>query len=111
AAVQPGLATGTSTGAVAAPPSAPRPPRSGRWRPWAVAVLLAIAVPLSISTVVARWAHNEVGNTDRYVATMEKLSSDPAVQQEVVDKVTTAIFTRFDVEAVTKEAIDALAGQ
>lgn len=98
-------------GKAAGTPAVAKTGRHGRWRPWVVAVLLILAIPLAISTVVARWAHNEIGNTDRYVATVAPLASNPAIQQEMVDKVTTAIFSRFDVQAVTTEAIDALTGQ
>jgi hypothetical protein len=111
AAAEAAVARAESSALVTAAPAKPTGPRQGRWRPWVVGVLLVLTVPLAISTVVARWAHNEIGNTDRYVATVAPLANDPAIQQEMVDKVSAAIFSRFDVQAVTTEAIDALEGQ
>lgn len=99
--IDPGRAGGPGPGT--------RGPRSGRWRPVAAAVLIALVVPLAMASVVARWAHREVGDTDRYVATVAPLASDPAVQRELADRVTAAIFERFDVQAVTQEAVDAIA--
>jgi hypothetical protein len=60
---------------------------------------------------VAIWVHDEVSDTDRYVETVTPLAADPAVQDAVVSRVTNEVFARFDVEAVTKEAIDALAAE
>jgi hypothetical protein len=60
---------------------------------------------------VASWARDEVSNTDRYVQTVAPLANDPAVQQAIVDRVTTELFSRIDVQAVTKDAVDALAAQ
>jgi hypothetical protein len=58
--------------------------------------------------VVARWAHDTVSDTDRYIEIVGPLASDPAVQQAVIDRITTEIVTRLQVEEVTDQAIDAL---
>jgi hypothetical protein len=68
-------------------------------------VLVGILAPLSVVSV---WAHDQVSDTDRYIDTITPLASDPAVQEAMVDRVTTALFERLDIEAVTQEAIDAL---
>ena len=65
-----------------------------------------ILAPLS---VVAVWTKNLVTDTDRYVATVAPLASDPAIQSAVADKVTAEIFARLDVVGVTNQAVDALA--
>lgn len=98
-----------------APPTVPLPveiaARTGWWRPVVVTVLIivmAVLVPLS---VLARWAHDEITDTDRYVETVTPLASDPAVQQAVIDRVTTEIMTRLRVDQVTAEAIDALSAR
>ena len=90
-------------------------PRSGRrtgwWRPWVAGVLITIGALLAPLSIVATWAHDEVSDTDRYVATVAPLGSDPAVQNAIIDRITTEIFARLDVKAVTNEAVDALAAQ
>lgn len=83
-------------------------PRAGWWRPLVVAVLLTLLAVLVPAAVVATWARDQVGDTDRYVETMAPLASDPAVQRAIGDRVTEEIFARLDVEAITREAVTAL---
>ena len=97
----------TELGETAPPPATP--PRGGWWRTVVVVVavtLLAIVAPL---TVVATWAHDQVSDTDRYVATVAPLASDPAIQKAVSERITAEIVSRIDVRAITTEAADALA--
>src|SRR4051794_9649148 len=92
------------------PPRSPGRSHSGlRWL--GAGVLLVIVALLAPLAVVATWVHDEISDTDRYVQTVTPLASDPAVQQAVVTRVTNGIFTRLDVEAVTQQAVDALAAQ
>ena len=69
-------------------------------------VIGCILAPLSVAAV---WAKNQVTDTDRYVATVTPLASDPAIQNAVADKITTEIFARLDVQGITNQAVDALA--
>ncbi|HET6748689.1 MAG TPA: hypothetical protein VFL71_05465, partial [Actinomycetes bacterium] len=57
---------------------------------------------------VAVWARNQVTNTDRYVATVQPLASDPAIQQAVTDQITAQVFTYVDIQALTNQVVDAL---
>jgi hypothetical protein len=91
---------------------APAQQRSpSRWRWLATGVLLLIVALLAPLAVVATWVHDEVADTDRYVETVTPLASDPAVQAAVIDRLTNEIVTRLDVQAVTQEALDAIAAQ
>jgi hypothetical protein len=71
-------------------------------------VLVGVLAPLSI---VATWAHDEVSDTDRYVETVAPLADSPEVQAAVTARLTDRIMGLLDVEAVTKDAIDALAAR
>ncbi|HEU5038356.1 MAG TPA: hypothetical protein VFT70_15215 [Nocardioides sp.] len=94
---------------VAAAPAAPAAPeRTGWWRPVVVTVLVALIAVLTPLGVVARWAHNEVADTDRYVESVAPLATDPDVQAAVTNRITTEIVTRLQVKAVTDQAIQAL---
>ena len=95
----------------ASAPPVPPGPRQGRWRPWVAGVLIACGALLAPLSIVAAWAHDQVADTDRYVESITPLGSDPAVQDAIIDRITTEIFTRIDVEGVTEEAVDALAAQ
>ena len=85
-----------------------RPRRTGWWRPVVVTILVVLIAVLTPLGVVARWAHNEVADTDRYVESVAPLASDPAVQAAVTDRITTEITTRLQIEKVTDQAINAL---
>ncbi|WP_262852413.1 hypothetical protein [Mumia quercus] len=98
------------TGAAPPPPSA-RDGRSGWWRTPLVAVLVLLGALLAPLSVVATWAHDEIGDTDRYVETVAPLASEPAVQNALTTLVTDVIVTQLKVDEVTREALDALAQQ
>lgn len=56
-------------------------------------VLLAVLVPLS---ALSAWVDLEIDDTDRYVAAVSPLSSDPAVQATVADLVTEEAMRQID---------------
>jgi len=58
---------------------------------------------------VAVWARNQVTNTDRYIATVAPLASDPAIQNAIADQITAQVFTYIDVRGLTTQTVDALA--
>lgn len=82
--------------------------RGHRWRWVGVALLLLLTGVLAIASVSARYVHSQVYDTDRYVATVGPLATDPAIRAELADKLTAAVTDRVDIEELTAEAIDAL---
>ena len=102
------LASSEAEPGAGVPPPVSRDRRGGWWRPVVVVTLVLVAAVLAPASVVARWAHDEVADTDRYVQTVAPLADDPAVQKAVVDRITAEIFARIDVKAVTDEAVAAL---
>lgn len=88
-----------------------RTAREGWWRPVVVTVLIVIAALLAPLSVVAAWARDEVADTDRYVQTVAPLATDPAIQRAMVDRITTEIFNRIDVQGITQDAVSALSSQ
>jgi hypothetical protein len=92
----------------------PRPPRPGgrqRWRSIVAVLLIVLGCVLAPLAGVAVWARNQVTNTDRYVATVTPLASDPAIQQAVTDQITAQVFTYIDIQALTTQVVDALAAR
>ncbi|MFE9788251.1 hypothetical protein ACFYO7_23015 [Nocardia salmonicida] len=81
--------------------------RGLRWT--GAAILLVLVVVLSFFAVLARYTHNEVLDSDRYVQTMASLGSNPVLQAELTDRITEEIVTRLDVEAVTADALRSIA--
>ena len=99
----------------ARPPAPAAEVRSRRdrqwWRSIIVTVLILIAALLAPLSVVATWAHDQIGDTDAFERTVAPLGSEPDVQAAIGDRITREINRRIDVEEITKEALTALAGQ
>ena len=74
-------------------------------------LLIVIGCILAPLSVVSVWARNLVTDADQYLATVAPLARDPAIQNAVADKVTAQILDRLDVQAVTKQVVDALAAR
>jgi hypothetical protein len=60
---------------------------------------------------VASWAHDQIGDTDRFEETVAPLASEADVQAAIGDRITQEINKAIDVENITEEALTALAGQ
>ena len=74
----------------------------------ASAILLVLTCVLTMSAVAAAYLRSEVLDTDRYLATVAPLSSDPVIQAEIADQVTEQITSRVDIEGLTREALAAV---
>ncbi|MEU0834345.1 hypothetical protein [Streptomyces sp. NPDC005969] len=70
-------------------------------------LLILVAAVLTPLSAVAVWAKNDVGDTDRYVAMMKPLASDPDVQAALANRVTDAVMTHLDVHALLAEVAPA----
>lgn len=97
--------------AAGGPPTPRRRPRLARtWGRAVLAVLLigvsCVLAPLSVGSV---WAHSEVMDTDRYVATVAPLARDPAVQRAITTNLTNLVFEYVDVEGIVNQTLKALA--
>ncbi|MCX3062326.1 hypothetical protein [Streptomyces beihaiensis] len=60
------------------------------------AALLVVACLLVPLGTLSTWAKYEIGDSDRYVATMEPLATDPSVQNVVADAVTDGVMKQLD---------------
>ncbi|MFF4255205.1 hypothetical protein ACFY1L_28750 [Streptomyces sp. NPDC001663] len=66
-------------------------------------LLVVLASILSILAVTAVWAHDQVTDTDRFVATMGPLASDPGVQKAISRRVTDVVVEKVDVQSVVDQ--------
>ncbi len=86
-------------------------PRHGRGHAlrWTgVAILIVLTGVLILGSVTARFARSQIFDTDRYVTTVAPLAADPAIQNELADKITDAVVTRVDIKALTADAVAAI---
>jgi hypothetical protein len=91
--------------------AAPKPPGSGAGlaRRIIAVVLVVLTAVLAVAAVPALYLRSEVLDTDRYVATVAPLASDPAIQAEISNKVTAQITEAVDIEGITRDAMTELA--
>jgi hypothetical protein len=94
-------------GAPERPPG--RPPGRGRWRAVVASLLIVVGCVLAPLSAVAVWTRNQVTDTERYIATVSPLASDPAIQAAVADQITAKVFSYIDIQGLTTQALDALA--
>ncbi|HEY2308530.1 MAG TPA: hypothetical protein VGI05_21880 [Streptosporangiaceae bacterium] len=82
------------------------PPRRHHfsWRTPVAAVLIVIGCVLAPLSVVAVWTANQVSDTNRYIANIEPLIHEPAVQNALTDKITTQITSHLNVTGYTNQA-------
>jgi hypothetical protein len=78
------------------------------WRAPVALILIVVGCLLAPLSVLAVWTANEVSSTSRYVANVEPLIHDPAVQNALTNKITTEITTHLNVTAYTDQAAGAL---
>jgi hypothetical protein len=74
------------------------------WRTPVSALLIVIGCVLAPLSVVGVWTANQVSDTNRYIANIEPLIHDPAIQNALTDKVTVAITSRLNVTGYTNQA-------
>ncbi|MEW2119441.1 hypothetical protein AB0945_30500 [Streptomyces sp. NPDC005474] len=85
----------------------PQAARHHRVRSTGSVVLILLAALFSLLSVVAVWANSIVRDTDRYVATVGPLASNPDVQKAVTNRVTDVVLAQIDVNALVKQLQDA----
>jgi hypothetical protein len=81
-----------------------RPRRHFSWRTPVSIVLIVIGCILAPVAVIGSWASLEVSNTNRYVATVEPLIHDPAIQNYLTAQITDQITSRLNVTGVVNSA-------
>jgi hypothetical protein len=81
------------------------------WRGPVATVLIVIGCILAPVSVVAVWTANQVSDTGRYVANVEPLIHEPAVQNALTNKVTTAITSHLDVTGYVSQAAGLLSNR
>jgi hypothetical protein len=110
-AADPGLSQKDERDGLPGQPAGPVRRRRFGWRALVATVLIVLGCLLAPVSVLAVWAASEVSNTGRYVATMEPLVHNPAIQNALTDKITTAITARLKVTSYADQAAAALSSR
>lgn len=75
-------------------------PATGRFTAVLSSVLLVVACLLVPLGTLSTWAKHEIGDSDRYAATMAPLAADPDVRDAVADAVTSGVMKNVDMGAL-----------
>lgn len=75
-----------------------RPGRRSRWRRAFAAILVIVSVLAFSLAVPGTWVRRTIGDTDRYVATITPLPSDPAIQEYLARTITISVFDALGVQ-------------
>ena len=73
------------------------------WRTPVSLVLIILGCILAPVSVLGVWAGNEVSNTGRWVATVEPLVHDPAMQNYLTDQITNQITSHVNITATINQ--------
>jgi hypothetical protein len=76
-----------------------------RWRRWTAGALIVISCVLVPLSVLAVWVRGQVLSTDRYVANITPLASNPAVIDTAATKLTNELFDNVDVKQIAEDAL------
>jgi len=82
----------------------PKRRRHFSWRTPVSIVLIVLGCILGPVAVLGVWAGTEVSDTGRWVATVEPLIHDPAIQNVLTDKITTEITSRLNLTGTINQA-------
>ena len=82
--------------------------RRHSWRAPVSIVLIVLGCILAPIAVIGSWAALEVSSTGRYVATVEPLIHDPAIQNYLTDQITNQITSSLNVTGLVNQAADQL---
>lgn len=85
-----------------------KPERRHRLRRILTPILVVLAVIVFTVTVPAAWGARTVLNTDRYVATIEPLAEDPAVQQAIAARLTDEVFDAINVQGLISSTLSSI---
>ncbi|WP_406099485.1 hypothetical protein [Streptomyces sp. NBC_01013] len=78
-----------------------------RLRSFFAVLLILVAAVLTPLSILSSWASDVAGDTDRYVDMMEPLAADPDVQAAVTRRVTDAVMSHLDIDALLADVAPA----
>ena len=74
------------------------------WRALFATILIVLGCVLAPISVVGVWAGNQITDTGRYVATVQPLIDDPAIQNVLTDKITNEITSQLNLTGLINQA-------
>ena len=81
------------------------------WRTPVATVLIVIGCLLAPLSVIGVWSANQVSNTSRYIANIEPLIHEPAIQNALTSKITNQITSHIPVTGIVDQAATTLSSK
>ena len=81
------------------------------WRTPVATLLIVLGCVLAPVSVLGVWSANQVSDTNRYIANIEPLIHNPAIQNTLADNVTNQITSHLNVTGLTNQAAALLTGK
>ena len=83
--------------------------KKNRGRSWLAGVLLVIASLLLPTAIVGHWATTQISNSNQFVDSLAPLSSNPEVQNLIIDKLSSSIDDQLHIDSTTQSLVDGIA--
>lgn len=77
-------------------------------RAWLAGIMIVLGVVLTPVAILTNWAAATVSDTQRFVATLSPLASNPTVQNTIINEVTDAINKQIDIPQITGSLVTGL---
>jgi hypothetical protein len=74
------------------------------WRSPVAVILIVLGCVLAPLSVLGVWSANQVSDTSRYIANIEPLVHNPAIQNALTDKITLQVTSHLNVTGITDQA-------
>jgi hypothetical protein len=78
------------------------------WRTPVATLLIVLGCVLAPLSVLGVWSANQVADTNRYIANIEPLIHNPAIQNSLADNVTNQITSHLNITGLTNQAASLL---
>jgi hypothetical protein len=75
------------------------------WRTFGVTFFVTLSIVAFMLFNIASWAKNTILNTESFVATMQPVLAEPAVQEVITNELSTQIFSNIDIQSELEKAL------
>lgn len=99
------------TAELRSPSAGPVARRRIGWRTPVATLIIVVGCVLAPVSVLGVWGANQVSNTNRYLANIDPLIHNPAIQRALTEKVTFQITSHINVAGYTNQAATLLSGK
>jgi hypothetical protein len=83
--------------------------KKNRGRSWLAGILLVIASLMLPTAIVGHWATTQISNSNQFVDSLAPLSSNPEVQNLIIDKLSSSLDDQLHIDSTTQSLVEGIA--